>query len=227
MTLQVGMIASDGILIASDKCMTELSSARSTSLMSKIIHLREFKTFYCFSGDDCAWLAGQDFQKKLRAGFNFDDTIQELQSIGNVRWQTEKNEFESKSRRWVEDADRRLTIAFYGRNPAELWHLKIAKQSQAIPIFDKRISGDLSNTAVFFSERYFRNQNRLNLTALKKLAAHVILMGHELNQPSVDGLEIMTFRYGDELAQSATETELAELQEFSLTLDSYIQSRLT
>ena len=99
------MIGKDGILLASDKCMVELSVARNTSLSSKIIHLPEFKVFYCFAGDDCSWLAGQDLQNKLRDGFNSQDIPQELQSIGNTRWKTERDKFESRLTRWHEDAD--------------------------------------------------------------------------------------------------------------------------
>lgn len=117
--------------------------------------------------------------------------------------------------------------AFYGRTPAELWHLKISKESQASPIYDKKISGDLSNTAAFFSERYCVNPaSSLDLPALKKLAAHVIFMAHELNAPTIEGLEIMTFRYGEDSPVHVDEAEIRKLEEFSRELDQEIRKQL-
>jgi len=51
-TFQVGMVASDGVILASDTRITYTQSARTKSTTEKIICEKEPQIAYCWSGDE-------------------------------------------------------------------------------------------------------------------------------------------------------------------------------
>jgi len=218
MTLQVALVGTDAVVLASDRCMTRFTIARDTSQTLKIVDDPVISMVYSFSGDNCAYLAGEDLRLKLRTGFNMDDPRLVLAEQANARYAQE-----SQRPKWIAQVDRRLLVILYNRPeiPA-LWEVEVSESSVARPITNKVVAGDGANTARFFTEQYYSSGKRA--ADLKLLAAHTILMGHERNQPLVEGLEMVVVRPGK--CERVPQHELDTLSAHSNALDQTIRSAL-
>lgn len=225
MTLQIGLVGKDGIVLASDKCMNELSRVRRSSLTSKIRHMENHGVAYAFAGDDCAVLVGQELEKWILRGNELrNDTKATLERVGNAVFRQEKRRIGARGT-WTE-TDRRLTVVLYA-NPLELWQLSIRKNSIARRYENKVIAGDEKNSAVFFSEQYYDSSK--TVAELLLLATHVMSMGHERNKDAVQGLEIFVVRHtpdGFTEVGLVPENELEVLSNTSKALDTMIRSCL-
>jgi hypothetical protein len=109
--------------------------------------------------------------------------------------------------------------AILGIAQGKLWHLFFATaQYSGQPIFDKAVTGDATNAAVLFSERYYLSLQN-NIEGLKKLAAHVICAGGRLNPAGVQGLEMMVWDKASGAIHCIDETEINELCAWSERVD--------
>lgn len=223
-TLQVGLVGADGIILASDTCMTDFGKALSTSKISKLVFNRDYQFVYCFAGDDCAVYVGQDFEEAFRAG-TFDKThIREcLQNLANQRVKREKEKIINRGANWSE-IDRRLTIAFYGPE-IQLWQVRISENSIACQHHEKVAAGSSGNTARFFIDQYYSpNQSVWDLLPL---AAHFILMGGIRASDSVKGFECYVVSKVGVVHLNESHEVVEELRAISQSVDAESRRKLT
>ncbi len=193
MTLLVGAVGGDGIVLAADT--TFLDPPKDDEEIDtkmdglKIVPIEEHKAAYAFAGDFISQLVGKEFRSKLeRESERISRIDLFLEEIANevMRRELIKNTYLNLN------APRKLLTVFYGEQVAEtqLWSLDIrCMNSQAERIVGMVIAGARGNAARFF-QKYF--SVGLSVKNLKFLAAHIVLAGHSWNG-DIDGLEVASF----------------------------------
>jgi hypothetical protein len=145
MTLQIGLVGRDGILLASDRCRIAIQNGvRTASQISKYI-LSE-KHVFTFARDDVAQEIAEQTVKALDAN-PFEDPGKAGQRILKFLGRPVPN-----------------PGAVLGIAQGQLWYLSFSGTGySATPIADTIVAGDALNAAVVFSERhYFDLQNRID-----------------------------------------------------------------
>lgn len=217
MTLQIGLVGSDGIVLASDTCMTRFNqNARESSDATKI--LRYEHDAIAFAGDDCSYFVARDIRDLLRRGtFNFLEAEQELVKVTEERWKTESARLGD---RWIPGLDRCVLAILSG----VLWRVDIACASAVHCIRSRSIAGDSSNTARFFSELY--SDVHKGFAELVFLAAHVVIMANRLNPMAVQGLEIVTYSSDTKKLSVLQAPEIEDLVSRSHELEKVMRAAL-
>lgn len=214
-TFQIGIVGSDGVLLASDRLVTRLVPCRMTSRMEKIIVREDIGLAYCCSGDDdfAATMGIVMDAHKANSSMPIDLRLSETLDEARVG----RNTLGCGS----------ILVACLTQNETQLWKFGLTTQIRPDPpcrMRDRWIIGDETNTAIFFSEKYLPISPQLPLERLLPLAAHTILMAHEMNPTGVDGLDItLCTREGFRVLK---EDELSHLARQSGNLDTYIRAHL-
>ena len=221
MTFQIGMVGSDGVLLASDlKRVHEGLIGAITRFSSEQpkIHIFHSGLAYCCAGDEFAEVAARKFCEQA-------DNLKDHPQIHSRL--IESGEYAIRERASSRDHGMRqfASILFAIRSAIgrfELWCLDLnwddARGAMAEPVCGKRINGDQANAAGFFVERYFRRGRPVQ--ELTPLAAHTILVAHVLNTAGIDGLEII--RCTAEGCKKVSQDEIETLTERSRKLDAHI-----
>lgn len=228
MTLLVGMVGIDGIVLAADKCMIEFGKAENEypdrAGIRKIVPLEEHKVTYAFAGDSITVAVGKDLTARLEnKTFDFTNIETSLVEIAKAS----RNEEIAKRMYTATPVDanirRCLLIVFYGHQVStpQLWKLVIEHDSSAWPVSGSVVGGARSNGARFF-ECYF--QYGQSIEKLKRLAAHIILTGKKVDSLCIDGLDMVVFDAGG--YRSIEGDELEDLRRSSHKLDESIRSQL-
>ncbi len=92
------------------------------------------------------------------------------------------------------------------------------------------VAGDFINPASsFFIDRYYGRSNEpdLDVSALKRLAAHVILAGHKLNPDVIAGLDMVVWNKEIEEIVVITGQEIKQLRAWSRSLDTKIERAIS
>jgi hypothetical protein len=222
LTFQIGIVASDGVFLASDLKRTNVGAGphtyRSSSETPKIHVSDRGQVAYCYSGNDVADEAARIFCAQaagLEDEFEIQKTLKAsaLEAIGS--------ENISNERQALQRGSLILALGKANRNP-ELWCLDLRTPS-ARPIGNHIINGDLSNPAGFFMERYFP-KGRRTIEELLLLAAHTVLVASRLNPDGISGLEMV--RCTAQGFQKVSEEKIANLTERSEQLDKNIAASL-
>lgn len=185
MTMQIAMVGSDGIVLASDTCWSNThrgmtSAIRDTSSATKIIQ-----------NDVVAIACARDMETSVpiaRAIIN---------GMGEKQWEENtKHYIESIAEGVLATAGDRTNIECLivaTRPDLRLFHLasgvtvdKVPTSAYCRDILDKAVAGDTANSAVFWSERYYR---RAPIAFLVSLAAQVIIDAGK-RHGFISGLEI-------------------------------------
>jgi hypothetical protein len=188
MTMQVGLIGSDGIVLASD---------------TKWMHQpREEQTFWggrygtnstkIKLTPQVAVSCAEDMET---AGFLADEIIRYTQSGDNRPQKTVFKEIAARIPRQHEhpakclavvpgDSLRLYSFLYRYSDFDHEWTLTCKRE------LSKAVAGDSANSALFFAERY--HQISLTVAELVPLAAHVVVSAHPLNTAGVSDLEIVT-----------------------------------
>jgi hypothetical protein len=189
MTMQVGMVGTNGVLIASDtKWVAQMSPSRNPW------HSTKFKVNYkCGVAIACA--------QSMETAFPFADEIIAL-SLENDNWRASPDftiiqRLADKVLHSTEKGrERAQCLVAFTRPKVELCLFQIAKvNGEWGPVFHSITegsvyAGDEGNQAKFLADRYYRHR-MLPIENLIPLAAHLVLAAGELNSAMVDGLEIV------------------------------------
>ena len=206
MTLLVGMVGADGVVLASDRNSgnatdSECWNGQSTdgvealTLITKIRILKQHYIAYACAGDRLATDIGYEMEVLLDAGgtaFPFDGMDESLRrAIANASSRRPRD----RSRR------RQLIVAVGGSQVPQpsLWRLEVedvptgdGEQVTAIPYAYQHsgivFGGACTNPATFLGTYYFKPDSRVH--ALKFLAAHVILTAGEVDN-RIRGLDVV------------------------------------
>jgi hypothetical protein len=191
MTMQVGMVGTDGILLASDKLWTQnpiLSSrrwavGRRSFIKSKIKINNESRiAVSCAIEMDLSC----DFADKVLARLqvqDFTDPIPKILEIASEIPSTERGTAQ-------------CLIALVRPSPRLFWFQSARIDGDRIPICERlepiAIAGDNLNPSIFWAEKYCRIPRSID--ALIPIAAHLIIGARQFNNAVIDGLEIVRCR---------------------------------
>jgi hypothetical protein len=229
MTLQIGIVGTDGIVLASDTKIlsveqhpyTELP-ARSSSMGSKFVERDGFV---------CCW-SGDDISRSV------------VDNICATKWDKGKgkndvqNYLDDATRKEKVPADDKVRKAIVVDPEDSLWEISIRgtvdiqeapeNTSYARSVYCKVATGDNSNNARYWPNCHLADvQNPyLQTKELLLLAAHTILMGAKDNPTGVGGLEIRVIQKGVRPSRRLTEEEIKYLTRRSEELTQTIQTSL-
>jgi len=217
-TLQIGLVGNDGLVMASDRLLQQIGDggARSVGKVSKF--LRNDGTVMCWAGDSIAERAairieGLDWNSVKRNSIAAD-----LMRAGDATWE----EMERLGYRMDPGVIRNVLVAFRD----DFWQLEVGlPRSLARRRIDRVVMGDPANSARFLINRYANEVQMLPTSQLVSLAAYAILMGGEENPNGVGGLEVVVIPKGGLPRFSTTEQE-QELAKLSESLDDVIKEQL-
>jgi len=203
-TLQVGLVGQDGIIMASDRLMSQHEGSGFSRLRtSKFIQGRN--SICCYSGDIIAEHAANNVRDLELTG-DKEEIRQELRESGDKAWR----DFGEPCGLSEFGFPRKVIVAIPTAN-SPLWLIEIYAQSTANPVYDRVVAGDDKNTARHFVNNYLPYPPP-PISKLIRLAAHVVLMGAKENASGVGGLEVVAIPNGGSaiFLSSDKEQELAQ-----------------
>jgi hypothetical protein len=208
-TLQIGLVGDEGIVLASDCCMSVSQKGTwLTTQRSKFVRSRNH--IFAFAGDDLAENVAKRLSLELDSNPIRDPHQAAIDIINNY------------SNKLVAPG------SIIGIARGRLWLSTFGLVSGAYPggeIGDKYVTGDSANAAGFFAQRYYADCRR-TLSGLKRLAAHVICVGSKLNPAGIQGLEMVIWDRGTDTLSPVSDAEIATLKGWSEHLDNQIESAL-
>jgi 20S proteasome alpha/beta subunit len=176
MTIHVGLLGSDGIVIAGDRQIVENGpgNARSFTQSSKFSKNQHMV---------CCWAGGKPATEAAR-------------EIADVDWTSVTNREEG-----LRECGRKIYKAFeqgsywgtmhkviVGFSDGELFELSVEKLSGVMPPSDRIVIGDKYNSARLFTNLYYKKGRPVS--ELVFLAAHTALMASRENPAFVNGLQV-------------------------------------
>src|SRR5271167_2726798 len=152
MTMQIGMVGSDGIVIASDMQAARSGSVRTTYKTSKIYCSHEAGLAYCCAGSDLAVLAGRKTAELIAQG--------ESLTLPECAEKAARDVYRAKYGQFAGTPTQGqfmevVLLAMVTDSASGLWRVNISGSPYCERIISKDVSGDRVNSAVFFSEQYF------------------------------------------------------------------------
>lgn len=213
MTFQIAMIGSDGWVLASDRIRGNAQGVRLTSTIDKAIVSHDLGFAYAFAGDDCAAMMGatlaehvSELKPESQAQFR-----QWLIGLANNTW-----EYFAKNVQPIHSSYQlRSVILMLASSPRQFWLIQIGQQSLVDAVHDKWISGDISNAARFFVERYYDKDLRVD--QLVNLASQTLIGASKLSPAGVRGLDIVTCKAG--VLEMSPDAQIESLTKRSLAAD--------
>lgn len=233
-TFQVGMVGSDGVLLASDM------KARSTagqqegisagvdfpSTAEKLFHYDRHA--YCIAGNDntIRWIANgvhERFEKQGSAALDSEAVRSLLWDAVNEICKPRVDQFGNPGLPLHYRVPGTMLLAYRGHREVELWRIDLTGFGPGVyRVFDKTLQGDAANSAAFFLLRYYRVAP---INQLLPLAAHCILTAAKVNPSGVEGLEIVVSTL--EGTTKLNEQERSRLIEASEKLDAAIYQHIS
>jgi len=216
MTFQIGMLGSDGVLLASDTLYThpgKLPGSRRTYNAKKILIREDEAMAYCSSGDDVSAKAAELHSNST--------TVEIYQSMVMSR----TTAIEKYSTIENKNGNHGTVLAAHRTaTGVELWYMDVSSQAQLpISIPSHICAGDQQNPAAFLIERYFPKDRRLPIRDLIFLAAHTVLMASKFSS-GVGGLQILLGRPAG--FEALSDEDISALKERSRKLDAEITASL-
>jgi hypothetical protein len=179
MTIQVGMLASDGMVLAGDKkAHTAPERGVRHSYMRSKIEISPSGRLAVSCAMD---LTGAD----AVAG-KIIESETELIGLGQQDRESRIKEIGARAAGYY---NVQSIVAFTDPEPS-LYFFECSKRNDLLSCQRREepfYSGDISNPAIFLTERYYA---LLPIDPIKRLAAHVIILSRRFNGGIIDGLEI-------------------------------------
>jgi hypothetical protein len=200
MTMQVCLVGTDGIVLASDeKRLFYENGIMTSSQTPKMLTNHERGIAVAFSG--C------EISESLAQIILNDETISDFENqrgaVQSLADRVYKEWFLSDPEPPLADCGEILIVS--SRTLNQFYSLDINKRHRTLrTITDKKSAGHQTNTACFFVESYYR---KINTPELKFLAAHTILSASRLNSVGIKGLQIITCTGSGFLAAAPEEIE--------------------
>lgn len=196
-TFQIGMVGSDGVLLASDRLASQSATDgpgpyRDTFRTDKIRITESKRIAYCCAGDKLSIEAGRKIAGSI-AELQGDYAIQQgIYSYGSEAISEERQRMAGKQP-W--ERLRGGSLLLVTSVPSlGLWRVDIALDRNipcALKVEDKIWVGDNTTPAAFFPERYYQKRP---IEELVFLAAHTVLTAGSMNPAGVGGLDIALCR---------------------------------
>jgi len=208
MTLQIGLEASDGFVVASDRRSFSGQIFRSTDMRKILVSDENPQVVCAFSGSDASRRVAQALVDRHR---NLKDDSDATKHF------IEESVKAARDGQGGEDLEKQLVLAALV-NPSEgagrFWRITFGRTPMALPLRYKIYGGEESNPAVYFPEAHYRESACVE--DLELLAAHYILQGAK-HSSSVRGLDIYVAKNGSP-ARFLSKSELAQLSKRSAAI---------
>ena len=229
MTLQVCLIGQDGFVLASDTRGARVGPGEITQhySTSKIYSDERGCAAWCSSGHDL----GKRLCERLSALFaeSTSDSQRTFTQLNHCVMDTAAEVQVSAFERDMQLGKGKLLLVAQREDEVKgfIFELGWGTNSQKWGTVggdcfkDKMSSGATGNAAIFFSERHY--SKALQEPELLRLAAHTVLMGHQLDPGPIEGLEIVACRPG--ALRRLAQYELEGLQSFSVALDGLLSKQ--
>ena len=206
MTMQVGMIGSDGIVLASD-----------TRWLRSLVRC-EMRTWHTSGGYKIKLSTDQKIAISYAQDMCEGDRIAShlLIVLENIDIHTREQKLRDVALTIPDNLAVECFVAFVDPEPS-LFLIQHPKDS-TLPIIqivlEKAFAGDTLNPAVYWAERYYRG---LPVDKLKHLAAHVIGEAGRLNPTLISGLDIVIGKDGkfSRLLRTETDTLLEQSRKWA------------
>lgn len=173
MTMQVGMLATDGIVLAGDTWSHSETTVRSGYSSSKI------------RINDTAQIAVTCARDMVLAS-HVAEAI--MSGVQGKDWQNCERFIRDAACEAAGERDIECIVAFAGNLPALYQFQYVKGEKYCSRIIDCIHAGDVTNAAVFWTMRYYRH---LPVDRLSRLAAHLIVTSAKLNTATIKGLEVV------------------------------------
>jgi len=229
MTIQIGMLCAEGVLLVSDRKMTNLVGFRHGRLAPKIEVYENENIAHCSSGDGFCDTFTNVVRKEASKGATFAEGsfLEVKQALIECVHKARASEKEFRQTRsemlgrkpLPECVGGNTLLVFRGDGVVTLWTVDTTPQYPnpvPIRIGERAVAGDTNSPAVFFLERYFHKVPS-TIAGLIPLAVHTVLMAESV---FVEGLEVGVFT--QDIFRTLTDEELKPAIESSKKIDSYI-----
>jgi hypothetical protein len=185
-TMQVGMVGSDGIVLASDTLWSIPAKIRETFNASKLrIDCARGLAISCARSLETATMIAEKLLSDLSHA-ELSDTGRSCCSAIERIAQTFIGHPDLRSDVQCLIASVRPTFRLFRLYSGPLF--EGVRQMECQEVTDKSIAGDEPNPAIFWSEGYYE---RRPITTLAFLAAHLVLTARKFNSGTIDGLEVV------------------------------------
>jgi len=210
MTMQIGMVATNGVVIASDtKWYDDTSGVRHTSSSTKHCMDSARGIAVACSGSDVSRLVGQKIVEELA-----------IEDYSNPRFSVTQIAKSIVGR--LDHTFASCLIVLRGNNCIRLFSLDMKVNEYDFCEQNGIIwKGDITNSAVFFGEAYY---SRRPTNDLLVLGAHTILTAEKRNSGGIGGLEILVCN--EEGFNLLSESELDELRNTSAKIEAFERESL-
>lgn len=212
MTFQIGAIASDGIILASDTKITQTEGCRSSIESTKINISDDPVAMYCWAGDYRPGEIARHFleAEKVSNRLGIQNEIRDgLGRAAHNVWTLDygpKYGVDHVAELKLKHSPGELMIACRGESSVGLWKLNYHGGIDPYPVQAFAASGDAVNSAVFFLNRYYKQDRSQTTEELLPLVSHTLVMAGLMNPTGVGGLEIAVWM------NSANKPELLNAQ---------------
>jgi hypothetical protein len=181
-TLQVALVGTDGIVLASDKRTVYLDEVTTSGTTSKILVDESGSFALAYAGHEISQVIARRILEKP-ALLESRGPLIELEKLAEAIYKEQITEDSQDFR-----TDSQLLIV--QRKDLSRFHVLHMNRKKWLsePRADKAIIGHATNTACFFTEEYY---SKAPVAALKLLAAHTIIAAAKRNPSGIEGLEIL------------------------------------
>ncbi len=154
MTLQVALVGTDGIVLASDRKNIQPASTqakgRQSSITTKIAINKANKIAVAWAGHEVAEIIGKEILLHSQDS-DWEYPLSGIQSIGEAVYQKTKTNFPQGDR--IEGE----VIVVLAGVLSKFYAVRISPDlCTCNPYFDKRVTGDMDNPAIYFTEAYYQ-----------------------------------------------------------------------
>lgn len=182
MTFQIGLVGTDGIVLASDRKSIFYEPVWHSSLNTKIA-TDESKGFaVAWAGQEIATIIGRQILKEFNPE-NRTDFIFPLESLARRVIEERKQNYQ-----YADLLEGQVTLVMQ----SDLTNFHVLEIFAGEPLChvsnDKRIMGDKGNAAIYFAQAYYR---KASTSELLKLAAQTVVSAGRLNPSGIEGLQIL------------------------------------
>jgi hypothetical protein len=184
MTMQVGMVGSDGIVLASDMAWNQRAGNREVrhGHVANKIRLDEKRGIAISCAGDM--LAANKLADRILFGLRDDNLLAREHAILDLGNKVLAKEADRDVQCLMVFRDPVPTLYFFQRGTNSSGH----RESRCEIRLDKAYAGDTSNPALYWAERFYA---QLPVDQLMPLAAQVILSAGKLNPAIMGGLEVV------------------------------------
>lgn len=225
MTFILGLVGTDGLVIASDKKASYWEDTRTSSTTRKLYWNEETGIACAIAGDAVTpFIAKEICKLRIDPGLAEDGLYDLLQQTVYSHWHANvpKKRHNSEPDR---NPDSKLLITLV-RNPNHLWRIDASRHNSGTKSYlDKTHAGDQSNPSKYFLE-FYEHPHLLPVNALVFLAAHIVCEAAAANPTGIGGLDMLTWKFDDPSPKIYSEAELEDFKRRSKILTDLIRQQL-